>query len=46
MLRPPEIRFHPIVCCDVQGRYLGLVRVERLVAALAQARGRTPLTAV
>ncbi|MDO8185922.1 EAL domain-containing protein [Conexibacter sp. JD483] len=41
MLRPPEARFHPIVCCDVQGRYLGLVRVERLVAALAQARERT-----
>jgi len=46
MLRPPEVRFDPIVCCDVQGRYLGLVRVERLVAALAQARERTPLTAV
>ncbi len=45
MLRPPELRFHPIVCCDVQGRYLGLVRVERLVAALALARERA-LTAV
>jgi hypothetical protein len=45
MLRPPEVRFHPVVCCDVQGRYLGLVRVERLVAALAQARERTLTTA-
>lgn len=45
MLRPPEVRFHPVVCCDVQGRYLGLVRLERLVAALAQARERTLTTA-
>lgn len=39
MLRPPETRFDPLVCCDVQGRYLGLVPVERLVAALAGAHG-------
>lgn len=39
MLRPPATRFHPLVCCDGRGRYVGLVRVERLVAALADERG-------
>ncbi len=38
MLRPPGTRFDPLVCCDVQGRYLGIVRIERLVAALAAGR--------
>lgn len=38
MLRPPATRFHPLVCCDVQGKYVGVVRVERLVAALSQAQ--------
>jgi EAL domain-containing protein (putative c-di-GMP-specific phosphodiesterase class I) len=32
MVRPPAVRFDPLVCCDPRGRYLGLVRVERLVA--------------
>lgn len=40
VLRPPATRFDPVVCCDARGRYLGLVRIERLVAALAQARSR------
>ncbi len=35
MLRPLSTRFDPIVCCDVRGRYLGIVRIERLVTALA-----------
>ena len=35
MTRPPAERFVPVVCCDEAGRYLGLVRVERLVAELA-----------
>lgn len=42
MLRPPGIRFDPLVCCDEQGRYLGLVPVERLVTALAGAREPAP----
>ena len=36
MTRPPSERFVPVVCCDEAGRYLGLVRVERLVAELAK----------
>jgi len=38
MLRPPATRFHPVVVCDGCGRYVGLVRVERLVDALAAAQ--------
>ncbi len=37
MLRPPERRFDPLVCCDPGGAYAGLVTLERLVDALAQA---------
>ncbi|MDO8209796.1 EAL domain-containing protein [Conexibacter sp. CPCC 206217] len=44
MLRPQETRFDPVVCCDVQGRYVGLVRVERLVTVLATARRAQPMT--
>ena len=36
MTRPPGERFLRLVCCDEAGRYLGLVRVERLVAELAR----------
>jgi EAL domain-containing protein (putative c-di-GMP-specific phosphodiesterase class I) len=42
MLRPPPTRFDPLVCCDAQGRYVGVVPVERLVTALAAARGAVP----
>ena len=35
MIRPPGERFDPVVCCDEDGRYVGLVRVERLVQELA-----------
>jgi hypothetical protein len=40
MLRPPATRFHPVVCCDGAGRYVGIARIERLVDALAAARER------
>ena len=30
-------RLRPLACCDADGRFLGLIRVERLLAALAAA---------
>lgn len=45
VLRPPATRFHPVVCCDVGGRYVGVVRIERLVAALTAAHEPQPLAA-
>ena len=36
MARPSADRFSPVACCDERGRLLGVVRVERLVEALAQ----------
>ena len=33
--RPPGERFDPMICVDNAGRYLGVVRFERLVEALA-----------
>jgi hypothetical protein len=37
--RPPEHRGHPLVCCDEDGRYLGVIRIAALHGALAaQAR--------
>lgn len=35
MARPMARRFDPLVCCDEGGRYAGLVRIERIVDALA-----------
>jgi EAL domain-containing protein (putative c-di-GMP-specific phosphodiesterase class I) len=35
MERPAAERFDPVVSCDGRGRYLGVVRVERLVEGLA-----------
>ena len=35
MGRPAERRFDPLVCADERGRFSGVVRVERLVEALA-----------
>jgi len=35
MGRPAARRFDPLVCCDEAGRYAGLVRIERIVDALA-----------
>jgi EAL domain-containing protein (putative c-di-GMP-specific phosphodiesterase class I) len=37
MGRPSAHRFDPVVCVDDGGRYAGLVRIERLVDALASA---------
>jgi EAL domain-containing protein (putative c-di-GMP-specific phosphodiesterase class I) len=34
MARPRRERLAPVVCCDAFGRYLGIVRVERLVDAV------------
>ena len=33
--RERAARLRPLVCCDVHGCYVGLVRIERLLAALA-----------
>lgn len=35
MDRPRACRFDPLLCCDGRGRYCGVVRVERLLEALA-----------
>ena len=35
MARPAARRFDPLMCCDESGRYAGLVRIERIVDALA-----------
>ena len=35
MARPAARRFDPLLCCDEAGRYAGLVRIERIVDALA-----------
>lgn len=35
MERPATERFDPVVACDARGRYVGVVRVERLVEGLA-----------
>jgi EAL domain-containing protein (putative c-di-GMP-specific phosphodiesterase class I) len=35
MARPLAERFDPVVCCDGRGRYIGVVKVERLMEALA-----------
>jgi hypothetical protein len=40
--RPGGRRFDPIVCCDERGRVVGLLRVERLLSALADATDRPP----
>lgn len=36
MVRPAQDRFTPLVCCDPDGRLLGVLRVERLVEALTE----------
>ena len=36
LARPPSGRFDPVVCTDDEGRYLGLVRVERLLSRLVE----------
>jgi len=42
MLRPPDRRFDPLVCCDPNGGYVGVVTVERLVETLARVADRPP----
>lgn len=36
MTRPPGTRFDPVVCGDTYGRYVGIVRPERLVLRLVE----------
>jgi hypothetical protein len=38
MARPLHTRFDPVVCCDADGSYAGLIPVERLVHTLAGRR--------
>jgi hypothetical protein len=33
--RPFDQRFDPVVCCDPRGRYVGVVKLERLIEGLA-----------
>lgn len=33
--RPRPERFQPLVCCDGTGRYVGLVRIDRILESLA-----------
>lgn len=42
MLRAPALRFAPLVCCDANGGYAGIVTLDRLVEALAHAADRAP----
>ena len=37
--RPTGERFHPLVCTDRAGRYVGVVRIERILERLAQLVG-------
>lgn len=41
MSRPTGERFKPLVCCDSTGRYVGIVRVERLVDSLTSMGAET-----
>ena len=41
IVRAPALRFQPLVCTDNAGRYVGVVRMERLVDALARGAGRS-----
>jgi EAL domain-containing protein (putative c-di-GMP-specific phosphodiesterase class I) len=43
MARPFAERFDPVVCCDARGRYVGVVKLERLVEGLtAVVEGNSP----
>ena len=37
IVRAPGLRFAPLVCIDAAGRYLGVVRMERLIDVLSRA---------
>ena len=43
MARTPSERLVPFVRCDSRGRYVAIVRIERLVAELADAHARQAL---
>ena len=43
LTRPHSHRFEPVVCIDNAGRYVGIVRVERLLHTLATARPQAGL---
>ncbi|WGL51636.1 EAL domain-containing protein [Nocardioides sp. BP30] len=36
IVRHPAVRFQPLVCTDNAGRYVGIVRIERILEALAR----------
>jgi EAL domain-containing protein (putative c-di-GMP-specific phosphodiesterase class I) len=40
MLRAPAQRFDPLVCCDANGSYVGVVLLDRLVEVLTRAADR------
>jgi EAL domain-containing protein (putative c-di-GMP-specific phosphodiesterase class I) len=40
MLRAPARRFEPLICCDANGGYAGIVLLDRLVETLARAADR------
>lgn len=42
MLREAARRFDPLVCCDANGGYTGIVPLDRLVEALARTADRPP----
>jgi EAL domain-containing protein (putative c-di-GMP-specific phosphodiesterase class I) len=39
MARPERDRFTPLLCVDGSGRYLGILRIERIMGALLPVRG-------
>jgi CBS-domain-containing membrane protein len=44
LTRSTDRRFHPLVCVDDRGRYVGVVRMERVLSFLsASVRGSSPV---
>jgi EAL domain-containing protein (putative c-di-GMP-specific phosphodiesterase class I) len=43
MARADGERFAPVLCCDIQGHALGVVRMERILEALARAGPGAPI---
>ncbi len=35
MTRPRHTRFDPLVCCDENGQYIGMVPIDALISSLA-----------
>jgi len=44
IVREPGQRFHPLVCIDDAGRYVGIVRMERLVDTLCRTESGSRLS--